>query len=119
MARSGPGGTAMQERARDVIAQLNRLDLSDENPDNPGPAFTDGEMEPVERLQRGLSGLVHTVRAGRPGKVVVCIEGLDRLRPDVRWQVLDGLRLDGFGQCRNRVVGCNRWSGCGDGGSTC
>ena len=23
----------------------------------------------------------------------MCIEGLDRLRPDVRWQVLDGLRL--------------------------
>ena len=93
MARHGPGGTAMQERARDVIAQLNRLDLSDDNPDNPGPAFTDGEMEPVERLQRGLSALVLNVRAGRPGKLVVCIEGLDRLRPDVRWQVLDGLRL--------------------------
>jgi len=91
--KHGPGGTAMQERARDVIAQLNRLDFSDANPDNPGPAFTDGEMEPVERLQRGFSGLVHNVRAGRPGKVVVCVEGLDRLRPDVRWQVLDGLRL--------------------------
>ncbi len=93
VAKSGPGGTAMQERARDVIAQMNRLDFSDENPDNPGPAFTDGEMEPVERLQRGFAGLIHNVRAGRPGKVVVCVEGLDRLRPDVRWQVLDGLRL--------------------------
>ena len=93
LARYGPGGTAMQERARDVIAQLNRIDLSDENPESPGPAFTDGEMEPVERLQRGFAGLVHTVRAGRPGKVIVCVAGLDRLRPDVRWQILDGLRL--------------------------
>jgi hypothetical protein len=93
LARKGPGGTAMQERARDVIAQLNRIDLSDQNPNNPGPAFTDGEMEPVERLRQGFAGLVHTVRAGRPGAVVMCVEGLDRLRPEVRWQVLDGLRL--------------------------
>jgi len=93
VAREGPGGTAMQERARDVIAQINRLDLSDENPDGPGPAFTDGEIEPVERLQRGFASLVQNVRSGRPGKLIVCVEGLDRLRPDVRWQVLDCIRL--------------------------
>ena len=93
VARQGPGGTAMQERARDVIAQLNRLDFSDSNPDGPGPAFTDGEVEPVERLQRGFAGLVQSVRSGRPGKLIVCVEGLDRLRPDVRWQILDGIRL--------------------------
>jgi hypothetical protein len=93
VARHGPGGAGTSERARDVIAQLNRLDLSDRNPDGPGPAFTEGEMEPVERLQRGFSVLVQNVRAGRPGTVCLVVEGLDRLRPDVRWQVLDGLRL--------------------------
>lgn len=93
IARHGPGGAAMSERARDVVAQLNRLDLSDRNPDSPGPAFTDGEMEPVDRLQRGFASLLQNVRSGRPGKVFLVVEGLDRLRPDVRWQVLDGIRL--------------------------
>ena len=93
VARLGPGGAAMQERSRDVIAQLNRLDLSDANPESPGPALTDGEMEPVDRLQRGFAGVVQSVRAGRPGKLIICVEGLDRLRPEVRWQILDGIRL--------------------------
>jgi len=93
IARHGPGGAAMSERARDVVAQLNRLDLSDRNPDGPGPAFTEGEMEPVDRLQRGFASLLQNVRSGRPGKVCLVVEGLDRLRPDVRWQVLDGIRL--------------------------
>jgi hypothetical protein len=93
VARYGPGGTAMTERVRDVVAQLNRLDVTGASPDGPGPAFSEGELEPVERLQRGFAGLVQNVRSGRPGKLVVCVEGLDRLRPDVRWSVLDGIRL--------------------------
>jgi len=104
VAREGPGGTAMQERARDVIAQINRLDLTDENPEGPGPAFTDGEIEPVERLQRGFAALVQNVRSGRSGKLIVCVEGLDRLRPDVRWQVLDCIRLMLGGQAEVAVL---------------
>lgn len=91
IARQGTGN--MQERARDVVAQLNRIDLSDQNTDGMSPVFNEGEMEPVDRLQRGFAGLVQNVRGGRPGKVVMCVEGLDRLRPNVRWQVLDGIRL--------------------------
>ena len=93
IARQGPAGTVMSDRARDVVAQLNRLDFSDQNPHGPGPAFTEGEMEPVERLQRGFTALLQSVRSGRSGTVCVVVEGLDRLRPDVRWQVLDGIRL--------------------------
>ena len=93
IARHGSGGVNLQERARDVVAQLNRIDMSDDNPAGAGPMFAEGEMEPVDRLQRGFSELIQNVRAGRPGKVVMCVEGLDRLRPNVRWQVLDGIRL--------------------------
>ena len=93
IARIGPGGSALSERARDVVAQINRLDFSDSHPGSPGPALSDGELEPVERLQRGFAGLVRGVRSGRSGTVCVVVEGLDRLRPDVRWQILDGLRL--------------------------
>jgi hypothetical protein len=93
VAKLGPGGVAMQERARDVIAQLNRLNLKEVNPEGPGPAFADGEAEPVDRLRMGFANLVKIVRAGRPGKLLICVEGLDRLRPDVRWQILDGIRL--------------------------
>lgn len=93
IARQGSGGGSMQERVRDVVAQLNRIDMSDDNSARPGHVFTEGEMEPVDRLQKGFAGLVQSVRGGRPGKVVMCIEGLDRLRPSVRWQVLDGIRL--------------------------
>jgi len=93
VAKLGPGGTAMQERARDVIAQINRLHLDDTMPSGPGPAFTEGEMEPVDRLQQGFAGLVQVIRSTRAGRLIICVEGLDRLRPDLRWQTLDGLRL--------------------------
>jgi hypothetical protein len=93
VARLGPGGAAMQERARDVVAQLNRLTLDGSMPSGPGPAFNEGELEPVERLQRGFAGLVSAAHTGRGGRLLICVEGLDRLRPEVRWEVLDGLRL--------------------------
>ena len=93
LARHGSGGASMQERARDVVAQLNRIDMSDDNFSGPGPVFNEGEKEPVDRLQQGFAGLVQNVRGGRPGKVVMCVEGLDRLRPSMRWQVMDGIRL--------------------------
>ena len=93
IARHGPGGSALSDRARDVVAQINRLDFSDGNPGSPGPALTEGEMEPVERLQQGFAALLRNVRSGRSGTVCIVVEGLDRLRPDVRWQVLDGIRL--------------------------
>ena len=54
LAGSGAGG----DRARDVVAQINRLQLDGGMPASPGPAFNDGELEPVDRLQRGLS-LIH------------------------------------------------------------
>ena len=115
VARMGPGGAAMQERSRDVIAQLNRLDLSDANPESPGPALTDGEMEPVDRLQRGFAGVVQSVRAGRPGKLIVCVEGLDRLR-----QTCAGRSLMASVWCwaaQRWRSGGDRWSG-KDGRST-
>ena len=93
IARHGPGGTALSDRARDVVAQINRLDFSDANPGSPGPALTEGEVEPVERLQQGFAARLRNVRSGRSGTVCMVVEGLDRLRPDVRWQVLDGIRL--------------------------
>ncbi len=93
VARMGPGGVAMQERARDVVAQINRLTMNGAMASGPGPAFNEGELEPVERLQRGFSALCAAAHAGRGGRLVICIEGMDRLRPEVRWEALDGLRL--------------------------
>jgi hypothetical protein len=93
VARMGPGGVAMQERARDVVAQVNRLTLDGTMAQGPGPAFNEGELDPAERLQRGFSTLVTAANAGRGGRLVICVEGLDRLRPVVRWEALDGLRM--------------------------
>jgi len=93
VAKMGPGGVAMQERARDVVAQINRLVLDGTMPSNPGPAFNEGELEPVERLQRGFAALATAAHTGRSGRLIICVEGLDRLRPEVRWEVLDGMRL--------------------------
>ena len=93
VARIGPGGNAMQERARDVVAQINRLTLDGTMPAGPGPAFNEGELEPVERLQRGFASLVAASHTGRAGRLILCVEGLDRLRPEVRWEALGGLRL--------------------------
>jgi hypothetical protein len=93
VARQGPGGTAMAERARDVCAQLNRLNLSGKADTGPSPSFSAGELEPVERLQQSFAALVQNVRSGRPGKLIICVEGLDRLRPQMRWLVLDAIRL--------------------------
>lgn len=93
VARIGPGGVAMQERARDVVAQINRLTLDGTMAEGPGPAFSEGELEPAQRLQQGFAGLVSAAQAGRGGRLIVCVEGLDRLSPAVRWETLDGLRL--------------------------
>ncbi len=89
LAGSGAGG----DRARDVVAQINRLQLDGGMPASPGPAFNEGELEPVERLQRGFAALASSVRTARGGRPVLCVEGVDRLSPALRWQMLDGLRL--------------------------
>jgi len=93
VARMGPGGVAMQERARDVVAQVIRLSLDGSMAQGPGPAFNEGELDPAERLQQGFAALVTAACAGRGGRLVICVEGLDRLRPSVRWEALDSLRL--------------------------
>jgi hypothetical protein len=93
VARMGPGGVATQERARDVVAQVNRMTLDGTMAQGPGPAFNEGELDPAERLQRGFAALASAAHAGRGGRLLVCVEGLDRLRPAGRWEALDGLRL--------------------------
>lgn len=87
------GSGAGSDQAREVVAQINRLHLDGGMPATPGPAFNDGELEPVERLQRGFAALANAHRSMRGGRAVICVEGLDRLSPALRWQALDGFRL--------------------------
>jgi hypothetical protein len=93
LAATSAGGAADQDRARDVVAQINRLHLEGTMPTVPGPALNDGEIEPVERLQRGFSALAESVKAARGGRPVIIVKGLDRLSPALRWQTLEGLRM--------------------------
>lgn len=83
---------ALIERAREVVSHANRLRL-DGRVDAPGAAFSGADMDPVEALADGFATLVAAAKENRAGRLLIFVDNVDRLSPELRWQLFDGLRL--------------------------
>ena len=92
-AADAPAG--LRDRAREVVAPLARLHLDGQVPEGPASAFggLGGGSDPVVELRRGFLRLLDQVRGGRPGRMLLVVEGCDLLSPAQRWSLLDGMRL--------------------------
>ncbi|MDP2304893.1 MAG: hypothetical protein Q8P18_02575 [Pseudomonadota bacterium] len=94
IARTGGANTASQiDRARDIVSQMNRLRFDGIVPESAGSALTPNDVDPVERIRRGVTQLVDLVKQGQRGRLVVFVADIDLLTPPVRLAFLDGLRL--------------------------
>jgi hypothetical protein len=85
-----PGPT--RERARELAAALSRMRFDGTMPEVPGPAFGSRATDPVADIGRAFSNLVDKVRDPRGGRLVMIIDGAERLTPSGRWQLIDGMR---------------------------
>jgi len=94
IARTGtPNNASQYDRARDIVAQMNRMRFDGTVPEGAGPALTPNDADPVDRMRRGLVLLVDQVRQGQRGRLVVFVADLDLLPAAVRLAFLDGVRL--------------------------
>ena len=91
--RTSTRPASVMERARELVANLNRLRLDGRAAEGPGAAFSGADSDPVDGLADGFAALVHQVKDARPGRLLLFIDQVDRLSPELRWQLLDGLRL--------------------------
>lgn len=90
----------------EIINRFNRLDDA-----NAPAAMRPGADPAMQRLGTGLLELVDVVRAGRLGKMVVLMSGLEQLSPHRRWQTLRGLTvLRDVGAPINVMLGVDRTS---------
>ena len=87
-----PEGTALSDRARDVVAQINRLDFSDANPGVPARRSPRVRSSPWSGCSKGLQPFCGTCARGARERFAWWLKGstgCDRMC----WQVLDGIRL--------------------------
>jgi hypothetical protein len=88
-----PVGPA-RERARELQAPLARLHF-DAAAADPAAGLQGPAADPVAELARAFAGLVDLVRGQRPGRLLLVVDGLDRIGPELRWRLIDGLALLG------------------------
>ena len=81
-----------RERARELAAAMSRMRFDGTMPDLAGPAFGGRTIDPLADVGRVFSALVDKVREPRGGRILLVIDGAERLTPAARWQLLDGMR---------------------------
>lgn len=81
-----------RERARELSVVLSRMRFDGTMADSPGSAFGGRSIDPVADVGRAFGQLVDKVREPRGGRLILVIDGADRLSPKARWQLLDGMR---------------------------
>lgn len=91
--RASPRPPALMERARQFVSDVGRIRLDGRPVDTPGAAFTGATADPVEALADGFAQLIRLVKNDRAGRLLLFIDNVDRLSPELRWQLFDGLRL--------------------------
>lgn len=84
---------ALRDRAREVVAPLSRLQLDGRPSDTPGTSLGGLTGDPVAELWQAFTAFVDLIRGGRPGRMLIVVDGMDLLNPVQRWALLDGLRL--------------------------
>jgi len=81
-----------RERARELAAVMSRMRFDGSMPEVPGSAFSSRSVDPVADVGRAFAGLVDKVREPRGGRLVLVVDGAERLTPAGIWQLLDGMR---------------------------
>ncbi|MFT4976309.1 MAG: hypothetical protein ACI8S6_002205 [Myxococcota bacterium] len=86
--RASSGTQSGASGAIELINKLNRLgDLNSPGSMRPGSAPS------LSRMGDSFATLFSSIKGGRPGRVVVLITGMERAPPELRWVLLDGLRV--------------------------
>jgi len=94
LAQFASRGPQAMEKAREIIARLNRLKLPGQAFEGAvGTALEPGELGPVDRVRLNFRGLVNSVRRSGTGRLVVFVADADLLAPDLRLALLEGLRM--------------------------
>ena len=91
--RSAPRPQLHLDRARQLVSEIQRLRLDGRPAEGPGAAFSGADSDPVDALSDGFAHLVRGVKESRPGRLLIFVDAVDRLSPELRWQLFDGLRL--------------------------
>jgi len=82
----------VRERARELGTVLARMRFDGALVDTAGPSLGGRSIDPVSDLALAFRQLVDKLREGRGGRVLMVVDGAERLAPAVRWQLLDGMR---------------------------
>jgi hypothetical protein len=91
--RSAPHPARLQDKARDIVSNLGKLQLDGRTDHGQTTAFSGLEADPIEAVVHGFVELVEMAKGGRKGRLLIFIDQMDRLSPELRLQVIDGVRL--------------------------
>ena len=87
-----PQGSKLRERSRELAASLSRMRFDGSMPDTAAPNLGNLSIDPVADIGRAFSTLVDRAREPRGGRLLILVDGVERLSRSARWQLLDGLR---------------------------
>ena len=91
--RAAPRSPMLSERARQFISDVGRIRLDGRPLETPGAAFTGASVDPVEAMADVFVELIKLFKNERPGRVLFFVDNVDRLSPELRWHLFDGLQL--------------------------
>lgn len=88
-----PRGNQAFEKALELGMTVARMQYDGGVPETPGVALNTSEIDPVAAVGQDFARVVEVIRGGRSGRIVLVVDGADRLAPAGRRVLLDSLRV--------------------------